>query len=300
MKCCEALRILAEISEGQFGLVTAAQAEARGVYRSVQSWLCREKLLEELGTDVYRVVGAPEPSHVDCWVAWLQLDPARQAWERNGLGPDDGVISHRTACLLHGIGDIPAPHTELTVPRKRTAIEFAVRLHVGELKSEDITIVDGLPVTTVEKTIVDLLASGADGGHIGGVIADAEWRNLFDFESLANRVTEFAESYARSNCSGEQLLSILVWNAGQQLVREDIRQFTRAAELAGILEGYELAHRENREDDIVRSHIPAAVNKLIRRQANFSFFDSDAAARLQKVINGIPQIELEELEGMWR
>jgi hypothetical protein len=55
---------------------------------------------------------------------------------------------------------------------------------------------DGLPVTTAERTVVDLLRDGADGGRLGGLIADAEHRGMIDPERLAGRVARFAARYA--------------------------------------------------------------------------------------------------------
>lgn len=69
---------------------------------------------------------------------------------------------------------------------------------------------DGLPVTTVALTIIDLLRDRADGGHVGGVILDADRRGLIDPDQLAPRVERFAPSYAMPHTSGRDLLSVLV------------------------------------------------------------------------------------------
>ncbi len=196
MKRDEAFRALAEIAADQAGLVTAAQAAARSVDRVTQLRLCQAQLLQNVGRGVYRVTGASPPSHLESRVAWLRLDPSRPAWRRTGLGVDDGVVSHRSACLVHELGDIPAPETELTVPRRRTTRELGIRLHIERLDPEDVTIVDGLPVTTVTRTVMDLMRNGADAGHVGGVIANAERRNLVDLDSLAERISRFAPKYA--------------------------------------------------------------------------------------------------------
>ncbi|MGH3545737.1 MAG: type IV toxin-antitoxin system AbiEi family antitoxin domain-containing protein [Mycobacteriales bacterium] len=241
MNRANALRVLDEIAADQAGLVTAAQATARGIDRVTQLRLCQANLVESVGRGVYRVAGAAAPSHLDSRVVWLRLDPGRPAWERTGLGAKDGVISHRAACLLHELGDVPAPKVELTVPRRRTTREPGVRLHVGRLTPEDVTIVDGLPVTTVARTVVDLLRTHADGGHVGGVIADAEQRNLVNLDSLGERVGQFANRYGLSGASGDELLSALVEQGGRRLARDNVRESTKLAGLSGLFEGYRLA-----------------------------------------------------------
>jgi hypothetical protein len=151
--------------------------------------LAEAELTERVGRGVYRVAGAQPSEHMAVRVAWLRLDPARPCWERDGLGDNDGVVSHRSACVLHGLGDIPAPQVELTVKRRRTTREPAVRLLTrSDLAAVDVTTVDGLPVTTVERTIIDLIHDHADGGHIGGVLLDAERRGMVDLDALAARL----------------------------------------------------------------------------------------------------------------
>jgi len=67
----------------------------------------------------------------------------------------------------------------------------------------------GLPVTTSKRIIVDLLRDAADGGHLEGVIADAESRGLIDPERLASRVARFAAFYAIPGAGGRELLEML-------------------------------------------------------------------------------------------
>jgi hypothetical protein len=160
---------------------------------------------------VYLSCGAPAPTYLEIWIAWLRLDPGRPAWERDGRGAKDGVVSHRSACLLHQLGDIPAPNVEMTVPMRLTTREPWVKLrrHDGPLPAEEITFVDGLPVTTVDRTVLDLLRDGVDGGHVGGVIADAERRGLLDLRALARQVGQFGRYYATPGAPGAELLAAL-------------------------------------------------------------------------------------------
>src|SRR6266581_1799366 len=107
-----AVRVLDEWASGQWGLVTAAQARIAGVDQVTLLRLREAGLVDPVGRGVYLLAGAAPPTHLEIRVAWLRLDSARPAWHRGRLDPDGGVVSHRSACLLHGLGDIPAPEVE--------------------------------------------------------------------------------------------------------------------------------------------------------------------------------------------
>ncbi len=252
MRRTEAQATLGELAADQFGLVTSAQAADRGIDGKTLQRLRDANLVEQVGRGVYRIAGAATPSHLDIRIAWLRLDPQRPAWERDGRGMRDGVVSHRSACLLHQLGDIPAPNVELTVPKRLTTRDPWVVLHRhdGALPAEDITVVEGLPVTTAARTIVDLIRDGADAGHVGGVIADAERRGLLDLRDLAALVEPFAARYALPGGSGEELISTLVAGAGQRLGREKALETLGQAASAGYLTALRnvLVHRALPED----------------------------------------------------
>lgn len=210
MRSSDALRSLGSLCAGQHGLVTAAEANAVGVGSEARRRLVREGALDAVGPGVYLLDGLPEPIHLYIRIAWLRLDPATPAWERDGLGSRDGVVSHRSACVVHGLGDIPSPAVELIAPRRRRITGPWLRLRVRSgLSSREVTVLDGLPVTTVALTITDLLRDRADGGHVGGVILDAERQGLIDPDQLAPHVERFAPSYAMPGASGRDLLGVL-------------------------------------------------------------------------------------------
>jgi predicted transcriptional regulator of viral defense system len=215
VKALTAVAVLGEYAAGQFGLVTAAQARLLGLDGAMLRTLLCAGALHRAGHGVYRLAGAPEPPHLEITVAWLRLDPGRPAWQRNGLGADDAVVSHRSACALLELGDLPHPRVELTVPRPRTARDTDVRLHRsrGPLPRGDVTSAAGLPVTTPARTIADLLSDHTDGGHVGGVIKDVLHRGLIGTAALAERVEPFAPHYAMPGATGGDLLAVLIAQA---------------------------------------------------------------------------------------
>ncbi|MFD9398223.1 type IV toxin-antitoxin system AbiEi family antitoxin domain-containing protein [Streptomyces sp. NPDC060011] len=223
MDRAEQLATLSGAAADQWGLVTAAQAKILGLNAVQLLRLTEAGLLESVGRGVYLLAAGGMPQYLDIKVAWLRLQPSQFTWERPLDGPDSGVVSHASACQLHELGDIPAPQVDISVPRRRTTTEPGVRLRTALMDPADITLVDGLPVTTASRTIVDLLQAKADGGHIGGVIAEAERRDLIDVDELAERAAPFARKYGlQATATGRELIDHLVAQAGEHLRRQEV------------------------------------------------------------------------------
>src|SRR2546426_1775388 len=108
---------LAELAPDQWGLVTRRQAEAAGISRATLTRLAADdSVLARVGRGVYHLVGAPIPDHLALRVAWLQLAPGLPAWRRTAA---EGVISHRSAAALYGLGHLPDDEHEFIVPDRR-------------------------------------------------------------------------------------------------------------------------------------------------------------------------------------
>jgi hypothetical protein len=218
MERADALRRLGERASDQWGLVTAAQAKLDGVQGVDLLRLERTGLLESVGRGVYLITAAVPPEHLETKVAWLRLDPKTPAWQQAMGSKRSGVVSHASACELHSLGDLPVDRVELTVPVRRTTRDEGVLLHRLALETGDVTVVDGLPVTTVERTIADLLRSRADGAHVGTVIADADLKGMLDIDRLAVRAAPFVRAYGLpATASGDDLLLALCEQAGRTL-----------------------------------------------------------------------------------
>ncbi|MEV4868492.1 hypothetical protein [Streptomyces syringium] len=215
MDYVDALVTLGRVTAEQWGLVTAEQAEQAGVNAACLGGLVQSGVLVVVGARVFQLAGAPLPPHLDIKVAWLQLEPGTPAWQR--LTGNSGVISHSSACRLHGLGDLPVGTVEILAAASGT-VEAGVRVrHEPRPDAAQITVVDGLPVTTVGRTISDLLHTGLDGGHVGGVVADAARLGLVDLRSLAQQVAVFAPAYGLpASASGHDLISRLLADAGER------------------------------------------------------------------------------------
>lgn len=154
-------------------MITAAQAQASGVARSTLHRREAAGTLERVRTGVYRHGGAPANRLDDVRAAWLASNPGAPAWER--LHDPDVIVGGSAAAWVHQIGDL-YPSTVLLYTRtRRQSKHDDIRYSNRQLPAGDVTAVDGLPVTTRERTIADLLAEpGADLSIVADALRDAE------------------------------------------------------------------------------------------------------------------------------
>ena len=230
MKARDALRELAEISASQWGMVTSAQAAARGVTRLDLSRLTESGDLVRLAHGVYKDAGAPSGAYLDVRAAWLSSDPARLASDRLGDGHRGVVVSGQTAAWLHDIGDLRSNRTELTTPVRRQTQRADLHYRRRDLPVEDVTIRDGLPVTTPERTIADLVEDRTDLSIVADALRDASRKSELDLGLLVDSLAPLAERNGHRKGDGVALLDQLLVIAG--IDRETIAK--QIASLDGI------------------------------------------------------------------
>lgn len=163
---------LAGLAGNQWGMFTAAQAVANGVARSTILRREQSGTLVRVRPGVYRLPGAPVNRLDDVRAIWLSTTPATPAWERQ-LSPDV-VVGGAAAAWAHDLGDLyPNPVLLYSTARRQTK-HADLRYTMRQLPAQDITSLDGLPVTTRERTIADLFDEpGADLSVIADALRDA-------------------------------------------------------------------------------------------------------------------------------
>lgn len=204
-----------DIAEGQWGLVTLQQARAAGVAWRSLSRLVDAGLLERIAHGVYRVRGAAEPDHLGLRAAWLQLDPARPAWERLA-DPDVAVVSHASAAALYGVGDLRADVHEFTVPRRRQTRRGDVRIHRGRVPSARRIVLGGLPATRAGRMIGDLLVDHVDPDGVAQISAEVLERGLDYPRDVADALAPYAHRFGCRRGDGLALLDELLRRAGSR------------------------------------------------------------------------------------
>jgi predicted transcriptional regulator of viral defense system len=173
---------LVALAEEQDGLLTTDQARQAGFTNSVLARLVQRGRIERTARGVYRVPYIPPG----------RFSQHREAvlWAKANRGPGDVALSHATALVVYGISDANPQLIHLTVPRSarlRRQKPKGVVVHRQDLSPEEITVEEGIPLTTISRTVADLLRSSgridlvrqaiSDARH-AGLISDAEARQL--------------------------------------------------------------------------------------------------------------------------
>jgi predicted transcriptional regulator of viral defense system len=216
MKARDALRKLADVSASQWGMVTSVQASARGVTRLDLSRLADAGDLERISQGVYKNAGAPAGTFLDVRAAWLSSDPARLAGERLGEGHEGVVVSGQSAAWLHDIGDLRSNRTELTSPRRRQTQRPDIHYRQRELSAQDVTIREGLPVTTPERTIADLVEDRTDLSVVANALRDAIRKHDLDLGRLETNLAPLAARNGHRKGDGAAMLDQLLAIAGME------------------------------------------------------------------------------------
>ena len=164
---------LASLAGSQWGMLTAAQASDHGIARSTLLRREQSGALERVRHGVYRLPGAPANRLDDIRAAWLATAPGVPAWER--LAAPDIVVGGAAAAWAHEVGDLYPSLIMLYTTTRRQTKHDDIRYRTRRLPAEDIAQLDGLPVTTRERTIADLLDEpGVDISLVADALRDAE------------------------------------------------------------------------------------------------------------------------------
>lgn len=160
---------LVTLAEEHDGLFTSEQARESGFTDSVLSRLAQRGRIERTARGVYRIP----------YVPINRFSQYREAvlWAQAHRGPQMVALSHETALAVYGISDANPATIHVTVPksaRLRRESPTSVVVHHAELSSQEINVIEGLPVTSIARTVNDLLHSGGRLDLISQAIADAK------------------------------------------------------------------------------------------------------------------------------
>ena len=187
------LNELLALAEENDGLVTASQARAIGIVDSVLARLTGRRKLERVARGVYRIPYYPSD----------RLSQYREAvlWARASHGPENVALSHETAMAVFGISDVNPSRVHISVPKgarlRRRKPKWIV-IHRGDLPPADVTLHEGLPVTTVAKSVLDVLNATGRLGLARQAIKDARKEGYLSTAEV-NRLTCQLNQYPRSD-----------------------------------------------------------------------------------------------------
>lgn len=129
-----------ELAESQHWLLSTSDLSGLGFDTNAIRQLVKEGLLQRVVRGLYRVRGTRSP----------EQDIA--AALRRHVG---AVASHCSALFLHGLSDLSPAKPDFTVQVDSTGRTTLGRLHRSHLPTDDVTRVRDLPVTSVQRSVVD-------------------------------------------------------------------------------------------------------------------------------------------------
>ncbi|WP_182920387.1 type IV toxin-antitoxin system AbiEi family antitoxin domain-containing protein [Nocardioides cavernaquae] len=206
--------MLAEVTASQWGMVTSAQASMHGVTRLDLARLADSGHLTRLAHGVYMDSGTPGDQFDDLRAAWLSTDPKLMAEDRL-RDRDNGVVAAGlSAARLHDIGDMwEGPH-DFVAPVRRQSQRAEIRYRQRVLDPRDVTVTEGLPVMTLERTIADLVEAVGDLSLVGDALRDAWRKRNLNLGRLSELLDPLAARNGFKKDDGSALLSRLMEVAG--------------------------------------------------------------------------------------
>jgi predicted transcriptional regulator of viral defense system len=143
------------LAEEHEGLFTSKEARNLGIQDSVLARLAHRGRLERTSRGVYRIAHFP----VDRLAQYREAVLWAQA---NHHGLERIALSHETAMLVYGISDLNPSKVHLTVPklaRFRRERPDWIAIHQADLTDKEVGEHEGIPVTTVARSILDVLST---------------------------------------------------------------------------------------------------------------------------------------------
>ena len=156
--------VVGEVAARQYGLITLGQARAAGVTEGQVRRRLATGEWRRLRPRVFVLVGAP--------ATWEQAVLASVFGAGHGA-----VASHLCAAALHGFPDVLRDTLEVTAPVGWNPKIRSLCIHrTQSLPPYDVRVVDGIPVTSYARTLVDCtgrlslgqIARALDAGLVRG------------------------------------------------------------------------------------------------------------------------------------
>lgn len=169
-------RAISELAERQFGVVGRGQLRGLG--------------LSDTAIDERVAAGRLHRLHRGVFAVGHRRIPIEGRWIAAVLVSGSGaVLSHATAAALWGVRSSAAGAIHVTTSRKLRSTA-SIRRHYSRLPDDEKARRDGIPVTTVPRTIFDL-AARTETDQVESMIREAEYRQLHDRLSLVDLLERY-------------------------------------------------------------------------------------------------------------
>jgi hypothetical protein len=220
---------IARLAERQYGVVARAQLRALGLGPDAIDHRLQRKRLHPLHRGVY-AVGQRQLRREARWMAAvLAYGPGTVLSHRPG-GAHWQIVRDRGLC-------------EVTVPQARRS-RSGIRVHKARLPPDEVTVHEGIPVTTVPRTIFDFAAE-ASQRELERAINESEVLRLWDALSLDHLL----HRYPRHRGSSAVRAALEERRAGATVTKSELEEMFLALvdsagiprpEINAIVEGFEV------------------------------------------------------------
>lgn len=174
---------LQRLAAPQGGYFTARQALEAGYSYPAQHYHSQQGAWERVDRAIYRLHGWPLPEHPEL-IRWA-------LWSRG-----EGIVSHQSALSVHELGDFMPAVVHLTLPEGTRRKAPGVVVHGAELAEADVESREGFNVTSPERSLLDVAASGVEPDQLGTAVEEAAERGLASTQGLRTRVDSFGPEAA--------------------------------------------------------------------------------------------------------
>jgi very-short-patch-repair endonuclease len=162
---------IARLAERQHGVVTVGQLRSLGLGARGARHREASGRLHRIHRRVY-AVGRPDLTDRGRWMAAVLA-----------YG-NEAALSHRAAAAHRGLRPSASPKIDVTVPRRSVRSRPGIHVHASEtLRREDVTAFEGIPCTTVARTLLDL-ADVLNPRGVERAVEQAEVLRLFDLQAV--------------------------------------------------------------------------------------------------------------------
>jgi very-short-patch-repair endonuclease len=198
--------LISRLAERQHGVVSLPQLQFLGLSaRAVRDRVAAGRL-----TRIHRGVYAVGHARLTQRGYWMAAVLA--------YGPN-AVLSHRSAAALHGIRPDHRSKTDITLPRRSARPRPRIDVHRStSLAPADVTTIDGIPCTSLARTLLDL-AEVVDRRGVERAIDQAEVLGVFDLHAV-----EDVLSRATGRHGAGVVRSVLAEYAGPTLTKKELEE----------------------------------------------------------------------------
>jgi len=172
---------LYRLAAGQAGYFAASQALNVGYSYQAQKYHVDHGNWVRVDRGIFRIPEWPTGLH-DSLMRWV-------LWSKHRA-----VVSHDSAAAAYGHGLVNPAKVHLTVPLDFRMDDPAVVLHHRVLPEADVRQLDGAAITSVTRTVLDVIESHVDEELVESVIDDALSAGALTAGQLRRRLCELGEA----------------------------------------------------------------------------------------------------------